>query len=254
MVSSAWRALTEEIARWSHAGRTAEFWWRDDDTGRSHAALDRLLALSSRTGVPVELAVVPLDADQDLFAEFGSTVSVLQHGTDHVNRAASGEKKSEFSVSEAPETALARLRRCRERLVKQAGDRFVPVLAPPWNRLPSHLVSRLASAGFAGLSQFGVRSCDEPAPGIRQVNAHVDIVAWKAGRGFVGEEQALAAAIRHLAARRSGEADPGEATGWLTHHLLHDGPAWDFLGRLFETTNAIPGVAWRRAEELFHVS
>jgi len=34
---------------------------------------------------------------------------------------------------------------------------------------------------------------------------------------------------------------------------VHDEAAWGFLQRLFETTRAIPGVAWRRAEELFHV-
>jgi hypothetical protein len=66
--------------------------------------------------------------------------------------------------------------------------------------------------------------------------------------------EVLEAAVRHLSARRAGTADAAEPTGFLTHHAVHDEAAWDFLHRLFETTSAIPGVEWRRAEELFHGS
>lgn len=252
-MTGSWNKLQEEIARSRDAGRAVEFWWRDDDAARPDAALDRLLALSADVGVPVALAVVPLSADPALLAQFGGGVSVLQHGTDHANRAAPGEKKTEFSVSEPPQAALARLVAARARLESQAADRFVPVLAPPWNRLPKHLVPDLAGAGFRGLSQFGARSSAGPSPGLRQVNAHVDIIAWRSGRGFAGEEEALRAALRHLAAKGAGAADPDEATGWLTHHACHDEPAWRFLEQLFETTRGMPGVGWRSAEELFHL-
>ena len=129
----------------------------------------------------------------------------------------------------------------------------MPVLAPPWNRLPEHLAPYLAVAGFCGLSQFGARSRAEASPGLWQVNTHVDIIAWRSGRGFTGEDDALAAATRHLAAKRTAAADPDEATGWLTHHAVHDEAAWAFLERLFETIRDQPSVVWRRTEELFHV-
>lgn len=251
MVSGAWRALDEELARWRDAGRSVEFWWRDDDAGAADAALARLLALAARSAVPLALAVIPARADPGMFEGLGSAVSVLQHGADHHNRAAPGEKKTEFPAAEPIAAALARLGAGRARLAALAGARMVGALAPPWNRLPATLVPRLADAGLRALSQYGPRTSAEPAAGLKQVNTHVDIIAWRGARGFVGEAQALALALRHLEARREGRADAAEPTGWLTHHARHDEEAWRFLERLFEATRRAPGVRWRRAEELF---
>jgi hypothetical protein len=252
-VNAAWRGLSDEIARWRDAGRVADFWWRDDDAARPHPALAHLLELSADTAVPLALAVVPVGADPALLAGFGRTVCVLQHGTDHRNRAGPNEKKTEFPATEPPRAAIARLVAARGQLQAQAGDRFVAALAPPWNRLPKALAAHLAAAGYRGLSQYGSRESAYPAMALKQVNTHVDIIAWRSGRSFLGETAALEAAVRHLSARRAGTVDDGEPTGFLTHHALHDAAAWDFLRRLFETTRAMPGVEWRRAEELFHV-
>ena len=83
------------------------------------------------------------------------------------------------------------------------------------------------------------------------MNAHVDIVAWNAGRGFVGEDAALGARLRHLAARLTGTVEAAEPTGILTHHARHDEAAWSFLERLFETTREAAGMRWRDAAGLF---
>jgi hypothetical protein len=249
---AAWRALEDEIARWRDAGRVAEFWWRDDDAARPAPALSRLLQLAQRSATPLALAVVPMQAEAEIFAELGPDLAVIQHGSDHRDRAGAGAKKSEFAAAEPPEHALARLARGRAKLAGWARSRFVPVLAPPWNRLPESLLPHLAGAGFLGLSRFGARAAAAPARGLRQVNTHVDLVAWRAGRGFVGEEAALGAAIRHLAAKREGRADAGEPTGWLSHHAVHDEAAWSFLERLFETIRPAPGLRWCAAQELFH--
>ena len=252
-MNSAWRLFFDEISRWENAGRAAEFWWRDDDAARPDAALTRLTGLAQRTGTPLALAVIPMQSAREIFENLGAFVSILQHGTDHANRAGAGEKKTEFSAAEAPSAATARLADARRLLEALAGKRFLPVLAPPWNRLPQHLAAPLAAAGFRGLSQYGTRSRAEAAPGLRQVNTHVDLVAWRSGRGFVGEEFALAAATTHLAAKRAAIADPHEATGWLTHHAVHDEATWSFVERLFETTRRRPAVMWRRPAELFNV-
>ena len=251
MVSAAWRTLDAEIACWRDAGRPVEFWWRDDDAVRPATGLARLLDLAAQSGVPLALAVIPDGAVPELFAGLGDGVSVLQHGVDHRNRAAAGEKKTEFSAAEPADAALARLAAGRDRLEALGGARSIAVLAPPWNRIPAALVPRLAIAGLRGLSTFGARSAAAPAPGITQVNTHVDIIAWRGGRGFVGEDEALGLAVRHLAARRTGAAESAEPTGWLTHHADHDEAAWKFLPRLFEATLRAPGVLWRRAEDLF---
>jgi hypothetical protein len=251
-MTGAWQAFFEEIACWRDAGRQAEFWWRDDDAERAAPALFRLVTLAQSMSIPLALAAIPARSQGNAFQGLGPLVSVLQHGTDHANRALAGDKKTEFPAGEPVPSALARIDAARRQLQAIAGDRFLPVMAPPWNRIPGPLASQLAGAGLRGLSQYGARSRTESAPGLRQVNTHVDIVAWRADRAFVGEDQALGAATKHLKAKRIGTADPGEATGWLTHHAVHDEPAWAFLERLFESTRGLPAVAWRRPEELFN--
>ena len=223
-----WARLEAEIAR--RGG--ARFWWRDDDAALPSASLERLLAFD----VPMALAVVPLLAVPELFHLLRDNVSVLQHGTDHRNRAAPGEKKTEFPAAEPDERALERLAAASQRLRKMAGGRALPVLVPPWTRMRPGLTDKLGAAGFIGLSQDGIA---KPAAGLKQVNTHIDIVAWHEGRRFIGEEQALSAALELMAV-----TDP---VGWLTHHEVHDEAAWRFLERLAR----VEGVRWRSAAELF---
>ena len=237
-----WQLLEEEIARWHDAGRAVEFWWRDDDATAPTAPVKRLLELSATSGVPLALAVIPRDAKPELFERMSA--QVLMHGTDHRNRAREGDKKTEFPPGDDP---LDRLARARERLAALAGKAFVPVLAPPWNRFRPDLAPALPSIGLRGLSGFGARG---PMRGVLEVNTHVDIIDWRDTRAFCGEAAALAAAVRHLAARRTGGADATEPTGWLTHHELHDDAAWSFLSHLFERTRRL-GARWLDAERIF---
>jgi hypothetical protein len=120
----------------------------------------------------------------------------------------------------------------------------LPVLAPPWNRLRASLAARLPEAGLRGLSAYGPRPEAPPAPGVVQVNTHVDIVAWQDSRRFVGEAEALALARRQLA------LGSGEPTGILTHHAVHEPAAWDFLARLFDATRR-QGASWLHPAQAF---
>ena len=223
-----WEALEEAIAR--RGGAT--FWWRDDDAAEFTPALERLLAFE----VPMALAVIPQIAEEELFEKLPPRVSVLQHGTDHVNRAAPGEKKTEFPASESDERALERLAAAARRLKAMAGDRALPVLVPPWNRIRETLIGGLPGAGFTGLSRDGKAKA---VAGLAQVNTHIDIIAWHEGRRFIGEAQALCAAIELM--------EMTNPVGWLTHHAVHDTQAWRFLERLVR----IRGVRWASAAELF---
>src|SRR5258705_7875355 len=132
-----WRELDAELDRWRDAGRAADFWWRDDDAAKPSAPLAQLLRLSERSGVPLALAVVPLETVPDLFS--GLKASVLMHGTDHRNRAAPGEKKTEFAAAESEGDAIGRLSAARERLAGQAAKGLLSVLAPPWNRFKTDM-------------------------------------------------------------------------------------------------------------------
>lgn len=232
-----WGELETEIRRRRDAGRAVEFWWRDDDASAVSPALQRALGLSKTHAVPLALAVIPRDTDAGLSSVLHKYVSVLQHGTDHRNRAAPGEKKTEYPATESDGTALERISGGMGKL--RSFDNFLPVLAPPWNRLRKDLLGKLPSIGIRGVSTYGARASAEPAPGLRQVNTHVDIVAWRRGRRFVGEAEALRLAIKHL----SNE----EPVGWLTHHAVQDAASWDFLARLF----TVRDVRWLSAAELF---
>jgi hypothetical protein len=243
-----WTALEDELRRWRDAGRTPELWWRDDDAATRSPSLHRLLDLSQTSAVPLALAVVPLSAEKEIFA--GLRATVLMHGTDHVNRAGPGEKKTEFAAGEPQDAALARIKAARQRLESLAGDRFLPVLAPPWNRMKRDLAARLPACGLRGLSGYGARTALEAAPGVREVNTHIDIIDWHGTRGFVGEEAALGALVSHLSAGLRNPVDAGEPTGVLTHHAVHDAASWAFIERLFEATRAL-GARWPEPAALF---
>ena len=239
----AWRAFTAELDRWAAAGRTATFWWRDDDAADATPALGALLRRAE--GRALALATIPAKATAALaaaLAEAPPTVDVLPHGLAHANHAPAGEKKAEFGAHRALDTQRAEIGAGWARLQAIAGARARPVFVPPWNRIDPALADRVGEAGLAAVSLYGPR---RPGSAGRVLNTHVDIIDWRGTRGFVGEPAALAAATRHLAARRTaGEGvDPTEPTGLLTHHLDHDADCWAFIDAFLAATEAHPAAA-----------
>jgi hypothetical protein len=109
------------------------------------------------------------------------------------------------------------------------------VLTPPWNRVADEALPLLPALGFRGLSRFDELPFGRkksPVAGLMEVNTQVDLIDWQGSRGFVGVEAALGRLVAHLAARRSGVADPAIPTGILSHHLVHDTATWRFLENL----------------------
>lgn len=247
---SSWRDLEDEAARWQEAGQTADLWWRDDDAADVGPALDRLLAIHRGTGVALALAVVPARATKALADRLGvePEVDVLQHGYAHVNHAAPVEKKVELGTQRPAMLVLGELGTGRLALERLFGMRPLAVLVPPWNRIAPALVPTLPEIGFAGLSIFGPRRRPQPVRGLLEVNTHVDLIDWKGGRGFVGEEAALGALVTALGRARTASREP---VGVLSHHLAMDGEAWDFLRSMWEKTTKMPGLRIRPARELF---
>jgi len=241
--------LARECDAWHASGRTVELWWRDDDAVADTDALRRLLASLT---VPVALAVIPARLEPSLPALLKShgSVSVLQHGFDHQNRAAAGGKKSEFPATRSwPEIAEV-LAQGRNRLANAFGRQFVPALTPPWNRIDAGHADQLGPLGYRGLSTYLPRKKPVVA-GVTQVNTHVDVIDWHGTRGFVGLAAALALLVGHLAAKRLSKVDSHEPTGLLTHHLVHDTETWEFLGALLDWCAKRPNIEWRSAADLF---
>ena len=246
---SNWQAIEDEVARAHDAGRDVELWWRDDDAADAAPALDRLLSVQHETQAPLALAVVPATATQALAARLaGETgVDVLQHGYAHTNHAPAGDKKMELGPHRPAMLVLGDLGTGWMALERLFGTRALPVLVPPWNRMAPLLVPTLPEIGFRGLSTFGPRQRAQPVKGLLQVNTHLDLMDWRGNRGFVGEEAALAALVRALAAARI----TGEPVGVLSHHLAMDEGAWDFLRSLMGRARTMPGVTLRAAHRIF---
>jgi len=131
---------------------------------------------------------------------------------------------------------LDELRTGATRLAGLHGQRFTGFLVPPWNRIDPTLLPHLPGLGFAGLSTFG----PELAAPIRLINTHIDLIDWKSTRG--GRE--TAALVTDIVNRLRQVFDDGGAVGILTHHLVHDAAAWNFLERLFDLTSRHRACIW----------
>jgi len=193
------------------AAGAATFWWRDDDAAAPSPVLARLLSLGPQ---PLALAVIPALAVPALAQSLaGRPVDVL--------------------------------------LSHLFGPRALPVLVPPWNRIDEGLVGLLAAGPYVGLSTYGPRPAPATGAPWRVNNTHIDIIAWDPAAAFIGPNAAIDLAIGHLAARREGRTDAGEATGLLTHHLVMDADAFAFTAEFFARTARHPAVLWRSARDIF---
>ena len=246
-----WRRLANELDHWSGDGLVATLWWRDDDAARPAPELDRLLETRARAGVPLALAVIPASVEASAAERINGGCTVLQHGYAHRNHAPANARKAELGAGRSVGEAISELATGQQRLAALFGAAATAVLVPPWNRIGGGLVAALGDAGFTGLSTWGPRAQAWPAPGIGQVNTHVDIVDWRGTRGFAGEEAVLGATVAHLRARRKGVADRAEPTGLLTHHLVHDEAGWRFIEAFVERTRAHPAAHWLDAAAAF---
>ena len=90
---STWSELSEELRRWSERGRRAGLWSRDDDAKKSGPKLARLIALAKTSQVPLAVAVIPGQVQDDLGLAFAGVpeLSVLVHGLGHENFSPLGE-------------------------------------------------------------------------------------------------------------------------------------------------------------------
>jgi len=249
-----WPDLAAELDAWGERGQRATLWWRDDDAVEPTPALDRLIGVSRAQGVPLMLAVVPARAGQplaDRLAEAEVECLPVQHGFAHISHAPNGDRKWELGAHRPLATVLEELARGRARMDALFGSAWLPVLVPPWNRIAPVVVAQLGALGFTGLSAATPRPAPFAAPGVFQVNVHVDIMRWSTPRGFLGTGQALKRLVGYLRARRTGEADPAEPTGLLTHHLAHDEDAWEFLDQLLTALNRHPAVSFIHPRAVF---
>jgi len=250
---SHWEDLDRELDHWGSLDRRATLWWRDDDACADTPALQRLLSVARTNDVPVAVAAIPAAADETLAAAIVAVrqATIVQHGYAHANHAPPMERAAELGLHRPAIACLAELASGRQALMRRFDDRFAPIVVPPWNRIDAALLPGLPSIGIRGVSGFGPRKTASPHPGLAQVNTHVDPIAWRRDRAFIGDASALERVVGHLRARRMREVDPAEATGLLTHHLVFSDAAWTFVDALIARTRRHAAAAWLDTGALF---
>lgn len=244
-MTAGWRALTDELDRWASDGRTACFWWRDDDATMVTPALDRLISLHRASNIPLALAIIPALAEPGLAEQLKSEIGVvaLQHGYGHRNHAPATEKKSEFPAARALADRLSDMQAGRALLQGLFGSRLLPVFVPPWNRLASDCLPAMAGLGYAALSAFQARAGYWAAPGLATLNTHIDPIDWHGTDHAAAAERSLAATSAHLHAMRAAGWHM-QPLGLLTHHLRHDETIWAFVAEFLSRTARHPAVRW----------
>lgn len=234
-----WAPVIDVLQRRTSEGKRARFWLRDDDAVEPTAALERLLTLCNNAGIPLVLAVIPEPTGESLAGCLKNTgnVSVVVHGWAHRNHAGPGEKKQELGLHRGAETVLSELKEGLAKLKTLHGERAVPMLVPPWNRIAPPLIPELERSGFEALSTYGP---PKAAP-IRIVNCNVDLIDWHGTRRC--QDHAM---LANMIAEQMERMEP---VGILGHHLVHDESAWLFLEQLFSLTRSFE-VEWLSGREL----
>ena len=235
-------ALEAALDRRAEAGNPVVLWWRDDDATRDTPALRRLVGLGAAHGLAPVIAAIPGRAGSDLGAALEpGAARVAVHGIAHRNEAGAGEKKCELGGGRDADAVLADLAAARMRLRAVVPGRLIDILVPPWNRIAPAIAARLGEAGFRALSVFGRRQGTTAGPGVAVINTHVDIIDWRGTRGGRAGAVLFGEIARLVGAAPDADREP---LGVLTHHLVHDAAAWNFLADLFTLTAAHPGARW----------
>jgi predicted deacetylase len=241
--------LRAELDFWQEAGLTARFWLRDDDAVADTPELRRLLELTDNADAPLLLAIIPMRLEESLPRLLSNRPAVTPavHGAWHRNHAPPTRKSEEMALERGEAEIRRALDKARACMVASFGEVAGKWYVPPWNRLAREVAGWLPAHGFSVLSAFGDK---QPAPidGLAEVNTHVDIINWRAGRigrplhWLVDEVVAMLAQQRRMA-----QLGP---IGLLTHHLVHDDVAWSSLEAVMGAISRHSSARWTSPDEL----
>jgi hypothetical protein len=253
-----WAALHDELDRWGRLGRTARFWWRDDDATADTPQLEHLIRCAR--GAPLAIAVIPGRVQPSLAARLASvpSASVLQHGWKHTNQNAGAvdgsgapQRPSEYPPGRPGGEVKDEVALGRRILGELFGAQSLPVFAPPWHGFAEDHLPRLAECGLVAMSRKGPRPA-EAAGGLAVSNIHVAVRKIRPP-AEAAEDQDLERICEHLHGRREGLFDPHEPTGILTHHLKQDAASMDFVARLAGAIFEHPAARWLDARDVFRL-
>ena len=215
-----------------------------------------MLALAENFAAPIALSAIPAKAKPSLakLVAKSNVAEILVHGLRHENHAARDRTKrelgGEISLDAVLLDAATGLRLARNHF----GAKCLPVLVPPWNRITTRAVPHLPKLGFKGLSTWKPRAQKLAAPGLVQVNAHLDLIDWRHGRVLKSERDVATLLLRKLRWRREKSARMEEPLGLLTHHAYWSAAKERMLAGLLSTLATHPAVRFAKASDAFELN
>jgi hypothetical protein len=248
-----WDKVHAELDVWHKLRRQALFWWRDDDAIDVTPQLKKLAGTAKIHDVSVGLSVIPVSASAALkrYVRGQDQLEVLVHGYAHKNHARANEAKREFPGSRHRADMLTELKDGLRLIRDGFGAKAIPVLVPPWNRIPPSLVSHLPALGYAGISAWKPRPVRVRQAGFVTVNAHLDVIDWRRGKIPKAERLVGSLLLRKLRWRRENPGRASEPLGILTHHLLWDDRVEALMKEVLQTTRSHPAARWMTPREVF---
>jgi peptidoglycan/xylan/chitin deacetylase (PgdA/CDA1 family) len=242
---SVFSEVEAEFEIWRGKGLMPRFWLRDDDAALPSAELEKLIAVVREFGIPLLLAVIPMQANASLAERLREEplVTPCVHGYAH--RRHNAEPAPAIELGERPvDVVLAELSAGRDRLRQFFGDKLSGILVPPWNRIAPEVAARIHECGFTGLS---TNSWHVNGTILPELNTQIDIVDWAHGGRGHDLEWAAAELLRRL---RQARARGGAPLGILTHHLVLDSQGWQTLRDLILCLKVKKRFAFETADRL----
>lgn len=236
-------ALRAELDHWRASRRTARVWIRDDDAVETTPQLDRFIGLLERQQAPALFAVIPSHLQANLVPALTSHDGLFAcvHGWAHANHARPDSKTCEYGPERRLQDVDRELTRGREIVLSGFGARAVDMFVPPWNRIDTRWLPRVAAAGFAAISTHGERLIADASSGLCVRNAHVDIMDWRGGRVGRPLNHVARTLADELCRSRMGAGHP---VALLTHHLVHDERANAVLEEILALLSTNSAVEW----------
>lgn len=244
-------ALASELEQCRTEGIAIAVWWRNDDVTRLNNPLERLLVIAEDVDATIDLAVIPALVGPALARQLAPTKSydVMQHGFRHLNHSGEGILKNEFGPGRDVHGRLADLQEGHSILGDLFEDKFIPILAPPWNRIDDALIEWLPSIGLNCLSRYAehVRPLDGPTP--VNLDVQIDLYDWGRGRSLnLCEMTDLM--VQRIRANRSKSDKHDLTIGLLTHHELHNPEFASGLSEFLQLLLKFPGVSLSSARRI----
>lgn len=163
-----------------------DIWFRDDDICDMNHNLQKLLDYFERLNIPLLLAAIPQNINQNLCEQLNSSgILVGQHGYSHINYNNFSPLKSELCSCRNISTVISELSLGKAKLKKVFGEKFVNVLIPPYFEMDEDVAEAVEILGYDIYSMWWKNNL-RPS-GILELNCQIDFINWERPSVYCGD-------------------------------------------------------------------